>query len=124
MKIKLLVAEPWNFISPDGQNVLFGEASLQERGVHKYWEWLITKSTPFIIDNQEIATLLLSPRQKNVHLVDDLIAGKSVPVNAYYGKRGLILDYDLVASAYRESRIKELIGGFLIAHVVKDTRDE
>lgn len=114
MRIKLIVAEPWDFTSPDGKNLLLGEANLENRGISKYGEWLIVRCTLFLVDHHSVTSLLLSMRHKKGQLLGDLISGKMVAVNAYWYKSGLVWNPTLVSTVERDPK---MIGGFLIADI-------
>lgn len=116
MKIKLMVGEPWDFKSSDGDNVLFGETDLQEKGEGKYGEWLIVKCTPFFVDQHFITSLLLTARYAKVRLTDALVSGKEINVNASWHREGLVWNPTLASIAEQNPKI---VGGWLIGAVVQ-----
>jgi len=109
MRIKLEVAEPWDFSSQDGDNVLVVESVTEGHG--KYGDRIICTCKPFRLNGAYISSLLLSKRHTN-HLLDELRGKKAVQMNVYWRKNGENWTEESAVDAETNS---SLIGGFLIA---------
>lgn len=108
MRIRLGVAEPWDFRSSDGDNLLFLESVTEGSG--KYGEWVIGDCTPFTLEGERISSLLLTSRHRE-RICSDLRAGRSVPANAYYRRDGEAWQPYGVLEAETDPTV---ISGFLI----------
>lgn len=122
MKVKLLVGEPWDFESKDGENLLACEVDEQqfERVSGERPDSLIAQCTPFSTDGLEVSSLLLVARHEGVQLIDDLLARTKMLVNAYWLKDGQAWNQSWALAAKENA---DLIGGFLIAGIEIDEID-
>lgn len=110
MNLRLLVSEPWDFKGPDGPNLIL--AQLDCHGYGKYGEWIVCSCTPFLIDNTNVSSLLLSLRHSSKEsILAKLQNGKEILANAYWRSNGEKWDKETIKKAEIDSSI---IGGWLI----------
>lgn len=108
MRIKLEVAEPWDFSGLDDDNLLIVESRVEGHG--KYGDCIICTCNPFKLNETCISSLLLSKRHNN-HILQELRGNKAVQMNAYWRKNGEGWTEEAVIAAETNTSI---IGGFLI----------
>jgi len=113
----MLVAEPWNFVGPDGKNIIRGSIETTRTGTMKNEEqWIIVDCNPFEDESTIISSLLCTTR----HIGEgDLIQGvmgsnRGVDVNAGWLLNGQQWTDQLVLEYERDWKIS---GGFLIVTV-------
>jgi hypothetical protein len=113
-KMRLAVAEPFDFKAPDGSNVLNCIVDM-EAGVGEALgaEYLIVSCEPFAVDRYTVASLLLKSRHRADPLVANLKSLHFSAVNALWLKGGVTWTHSL-ALANVETSVS-MFGGFVIA---------
>ena len=90
-KVELSIGEPWDFQSPDGENILLGVI----RGVSKSEakrSWVYIETTKFNVDKIEIGQLIGNNRSRGDDTVQDLLDREKAYCNFGYRKNGEQID--------------------------------
>jgi len=109
-RFEATVAEPWDFDSEDGDNVLTGTV-LEISCDTENFEWIRCRSALFGI-NRAVSEVAVVSRHRNTEpLLTSLAEGKKVGVNILYDPSGQSLDAQRIQHALRTSAGLSFLAG-------------
>jgi hypothetical protein len=112
-KILASVAEPWDFTSEAGDNVLAGRVAAASAAADPV-EWLLCEVAPFTRGERKVCTVAAVRRYRgDGDLLQRLRSGEAVGVNLLYDPAGQSLDAKRTRLALREQRGLEFLVGSL-----------
>jgi len=112
VKVRISVGEPWDFLSTDGQNVLFCYTDFETcSGSAPTGTYLLARSTPFQYLHYTVESICLTRRTLAESLDEFMRTGARTSVNAAWLKDGTKWSHEL--ASLPENEYSHLWGSFL-----------